>query len=49
MTRAERHDRLEELIEEFRLSHVRLCALGRRAPPDRDRSNVDHRAEVHFA
>src|SRR5262249_57713296 len=23
MTRAERHDRLEELIEDFRLSHVR--------------------------
>ncbi len=48
-----REQRLEELLEELRIGHVRSTprpvALGRRAPPRRDRAGAGGRAALHAA
>ena len=53
LERAAREQRLEELLEELRIGHVRKTlghvALGRRAAPRRDRARARGRAALHAA
>ena len=53
MERAAREERLEQLLEELRIGHVRTqprpCALRRRTPAGRNRACPGGRAQVHAA